>query len=325
MTDPILEVRDLHKTYRIGFTRRRVEAIRGLSFEVRQGEVFGLLGPNGAGKTSTIKAALRLVTPTSGEVRLFGNNAWQRDAMRRVGYLPENPYVYQYLNATEFLDLCARLTDLSASERSRRIPELIDRVGLSHALDRRIGKFSKGMMQRVGLAQALLHEPEFLILDEPMSGLDPIGRKQVREIILDEHRKGKTILFTSHILTDVEMLCDRVAIVNHGKLSAEGKLKDLLAHQKKEVEITVRTTDETLLARIESEGRDFRHQGDEASATFSQGNEARLLLQKATAGGAEILQVRELRESLESFFVQEASKTELESPSLAELGSAEPS
>ncbi|NOQ82882.1 MAG: ATP-binding cassette domain-containing protein [Myxococcales bacterium] len=163
--DLVLEVEGLRKVFHIGFFRKRVEAVNGTSFNVKRGEIFGLLGPNGAGKTTTIKAILRLIFPTEGEIRLFGRSADDREAAKRVGYMPENPYIYQYLKPLEFLDLCGRLVGLSKADRLARSEAMIDKVGLRHAVDRPIGKFSKGMMQRIGIAQALLHDPELLILD----------------------------------------------------------------------------------------------------------------------------------------------------------------
>ena len=303
----VLEVADLHKTYRIGFMRKRVEAVRGVSFQVRKGEIFGVLGPNGAGKTSTIKTALRLIYPTRGEVKLFGESRWTRDTMARVGYLPENPYVYQYLKAEEFLQLCGQLNGLPRKERSSRVHEMIERVGLGHARDRRIGKFSKGMMQRVGLAQALLHDPEMLILDEPMSGLDPIGRKQVREVIQEEHRKGKTIIFTSHILTDVEMLCDRVVIINAGQVSAEGSLEDLLDTDSGGVEITLSFVPETLLEKYQKQYAKFRRLRQGCS--FMVNGDPSPTLRALVNDGARIEQVRPVRDSLEDLFVREADRS----------------
>ena len=250
---PILEVQSLQKTFRIGFFRKRVEAVRGVDFSVHAGEVFGLLGPNGAGKTTTIKMILRLIFPDHGSIRVFGLETRDRRAMQRVGYLPENPYVYRYLRVREFLDLCGRLTGLERELRRRRTEELIEKVGLGHATDRPIGRFSKGMMQRVGLAQALLHDPELLILDEPMSGLDPIGRKEVRELLLEQREQGKTLLFTSHILADVERLCDRVVILRSGRVTARGTLDELLEGNAKRVEIEIDKVSEEL-ARI-LEGR----------------------------------------------------------------------
>jgi len=227
--ETVLRVRDLQKTFRVGFFRKRVESVRGVDFEVRRGEIFGLLGPNGAGKTTTIKMVLGLVFPMAGTIELFGRTGRDRATMARIGYLPENPYVYQYLRPLEFLDLCGRLTSMGAEDRSARGRAMIERVGLAHALDRPIGKFSKGMMQRIGLAQALLHEPELLVLDEPMSGLDPIGRKEVRDLILEQREEGRTVLITTHILSDVERVCDRVAILQAGRVRHAGRLEELLS------------------------------------------------------------------------------------------------
>ncbi|MGB5222733.1 MAG: ABC transporter ATP-binding protein, partial [Polyangiales bacterium] len=235
--DLVLEVKGLRKVFRIGFFRKRVEAVKNASFSVRRGEIFGLLGPNGAGKTTTIKSILRLIFPSEGEIRIFGRPAGDREAAKRVGYMPENPYVYQYLKPLEFLDLCGRLTGMPKVERRERSEAMVDKVGLRHAVDRPIGKFSKGMMQRVGLAQALLHDPELLVLDEPMSGLDPIGRKEVRDVLLEQRARGKTLLFTSHILSDVELLCDRVVIMQRGEITSEGQVSDLLESAGRQVEI----------------------------------------------------------------------------------------
>jgi len=225
---PILAVRGLAKTFYVGFFRKKVEAVRGIDFEVRSGEIFGLLGPNGAGKTTTIKMLLGLISPMAGTIELLGSASRGPATMRRIGYLPENPYVYQYLKPLEFLDLCGLLCSMSREDRRDKGRAMIERVGLADAVDRPIGKFSKGMMQRIGLAQALLHEPELLVLDEPMSGLDPLGRREVRELIAEQRESGRTILLTTHILSDVEALCDRVAILRRGKVSHLGRLEELL-------------------------------------------------------------------------------------------------
>ncbi|MBC7173387.1 MAG: ABC transporter ATP-binding protein, partial [Polyangiaceae bacterium] len=247
MTRPVLEVKNLEKTFRIGFFRKKVEAVRGVSFDVYAGEVFGLLGPNGAGKTTTIKSVLRLIFPDRGEIRVFGEPTSHRETMRRVGYMPENPYVYQYLRPLEFLDLCGSLMGMSAAHRRKRALELLEQLSLTHALDRPIGRFSKGMTQRVGIAQALLHEPELVVLDEPMSGLDPVGRKQMRDLLLEQKKAGRTLIFTSHILSDVEMLCDRVVIVNRGRVTASGKLDALLRPEVRRVEVELANVSAGLL------------------------------------------------------------------------------
>jgi ABC-2 type transport system ATP-binding protein len=250
----VLEVEGLRKVFHIGFFRKRVEAVRGTSFKVKRGEIFGLLGPNGAGKTTTIKAILRLIFPTEGEIRIFGRSADDREAAKRVGYMPENPYVYQYLKPLEFLDLCGRLVGIPKTDRRARSEEMIDKVGLRHAMDRPIGKFSKGMMQRIGLAQALLHDPELLVLDEPMSGLDPIGRKEVRDLLVEQRERGKTLLFTSHILSDVELLCDRVVIMQQGEITSEGQVHDLLETAGRQVEIRLSSASQALEDSLRSRG-----------------------------------------------------------------------
>ncbi len=301
----VLSVQELHKTFRVGFLRKRVEAVRGVSFEVAQGETFGLLGPNGAGKTTSIKAILRLVHPDRGEIRLFGEPL-SVATQARVGYAPENPYVYQYLRAPEFMDLCGRLCGLSAKERARRGEEMLERVGLAHASDRPIGRFSKGMMQRVGLAQALLHDPELLILDEPMSGLDPIGRRQVRELILAERKRGKTIIFTSHVLSDVELLCDRIAIINRGQVVARGTLDELLKHDVRRTRIEVTRVDEPLRARLRERGIDVLEQEHGVRLTIEGDHGVDPLLGELLQAGASVLEVEPERETLEDLFVRKA-------------------
>ena len=307
---PVIQIEGLTKTFRVGFFRKKVEAVRGIDFEVRKGEIFGLLGPNGAGKTTTIKTLLRLIFPTSGHVRLFGSLSPGPDAMRRLGYLPESPYVYQYLRAEEFLDLCGRLYGMGPKERAARSARLIEKVGLGGATDRPIGRFSKGMLQRIGLAQALLHDPELLILDEPMSGLDPIGRKEVRDLIVEEQQRGKTILFTSHILTDVERLCDRVALVNRGKVTAYGTLRELLRPEGQRTEVELEGVDDALREKLASLGATLR--GDKPLVATVDGTAgAGAVLAEAMAHGARVVGVHEQRETLEELFLRDARKSQL--------------
>jgi ABC-2 type transport system ATP-binding protein len=227
-TAPVLEVQDLQKTFRTGFFRRRVEAVRGVSFDVREGEIFGLLGPNGAGKTTTLKVMMGLVAPTAGSIRIFGRPCSQPSARTGVGFLPENPYFHEYLTPRELLEFYGHLVGLDGAELARQRDALIEQVGLAEAANRPLRKFSKGMLQRIGLAQALLGEPKLLVLDEPMSGLDPIGRKFVADLIAERNRSGVAILFSSHILSDVERLCHRVVILNRGVVAAQGSLADLV-------------------------------------------------------------------------------------------------
>ncbi len=225
----VFEVDNLSKIFRLGFFRKRIDAVRQVSFAVAPGEIFGLLGPNGAGKTTLIKTAMGLIQPSEGGVRLFGENSRRHRVRRRLGYLPENPYFHEYLTPGELLDFFGQLYGMPRARVRKRRDELIDLVGLADAAKRPLRKFSKGMLQRIGLAQALLAEPELLVLDEPMSGLDPIGRKFFVDLIAELNRGGTTILFSSHILSDVERLCNRVVILNEGRIAAQGQLDELLA------------------------------------------------------------------------------------------------
>ncbi|MFZ1865471.1 MAG: ABC transporter ATP-binding protein [Polyangiales bacterium] len=306
--DVVLEVVGLHKTFHIGFFRKRVEAVRGVSFTVRRGEIFGLLGPNGAGKTTTIKSILRLIFPSEGQIRIFGSPAGDREAAERVGYMPENPYVYQYLKPLEFLDLCGRLVGIAKGDRRTRSEVMIDKVGLQHAVDRPIGKFSKGMMQRIGLAQALLHDPELLILDEPMSGLDPIGRKEVRDVLLEQRARGKTLLFTSHILSDVELLCDRVVIMQRGKITSEGKVHDLLESTGRRVEIRLTGASRALKDSLATRSA-IVEDGEGYVTVRAEGQQAvDEILRISNAAGARLDALVPERQTLESLFLQDAGR-----------------
>ena len=304
--DVVLEVEGLRKVFHIGFFRKRVEAVSGTSFRVHKGEIFGLLGPNGAGKTTTIKAILRLIFPTEGEIRLFGRSADERAAASRVGYMPENPYIYQYLKPLEFLDLCGRLVGLPKEERLLRSEEMIDKVGLRHAVDRPIGKFSKGMMQRIGLAQALLHDPELLVLDEPMSGLDPIGRKEVRDLLVEQREQGKTLLFTSHILSDVELLCDRVVIMQQGKITSEGQVHDLLETAGRRVEIRLSRASDALQESLRSRGTILDGGGGHVTLRVEGQKAVDDVIRISNAAGARLDAMIPERQTLEKLFLQNA-------------------
>jgi ABC-2 type transport system ATP-binding protein len=225
---PVLEINALQKQFYIGFLRTRVEAVRSVSFTVREGEIFGLLGPNGAGKTTIIKTVMSLIRPSSGAVRIYGRDARHPSARRHVGYLPETPYFQEYLTPKELLVFHGRLAGLSPKEAKKRRDVLIEKVGLRAAANRSLRKFSKGMLQRIGIAQALVAEPKLLILDEPMSGLDPVGRRFMVDLMTELNKNNTTIVFSSHILSDVERLCRRVVILNKGVKTAEGAIDDLL-------------------------------------------------------------------------------------------------
>jgi len=225
---PIVEVKGLVKVFRDFWHRPKVKAVNQLDLDVQAGEIFGLLGPNGSGKSTTVKMLLGLLHPTSGTIRVLGRPPRDVATKSRIGYLPEESYLYPYLTPRETLDFYGRLFDLTTAERIKRRDELLEMIGLVHAADRPVGEFSKGMARRVGLAQALINDPQLIILDEPTSGLDPIGCRQVKDLMLALARRGKTIILSSHLLADVEDVCDRVAILYSGTIRARGRLNELL-------------------------------------------------------------------------------------------------
>ncbi len=216
MSDKAVSVEALVKEFRPGFARRPVRVLDDVSFSVERGEIFGFVGPNGAGKTTTLKILMGLIRPTSGTVSILGHDVGETEFRRHVGFLPEAPYFYDYLTGREFLAFYAKVCGVATSKRAERIATLLEWVGLEGAASARLRTYSKGMLQRIGIAQALVHDPEVVFLDEPMSGLDPIGRKEIRDLILRLHAEGKTVFMNTHILSDVEMLCDRVAIIVRG-------------------------------------------------------------------------------------------------------------
>jgi ABC-2 type transport system ATP-binding protein len=225
---PAIEIKELTKTYHAGFWKKKsYVGLRGLNLTVDSGETFGFLGPNGAGKTTTLKLLMGIIFPTAGTATILGKHFLDPEIRAKVGFLPEQPYFYDYLSAPELLDYYATLSGVSPSDRTKRIGAVLERVGLGDAGKKQLRKFSKGMLQRVGIAQAIIHDPEILFLDEPMSGLDPLGRHEVRELIQSLKDEGKTIFFSNHILSDAEALCDRVAVIHKGELRGIGVVNDL--------------------------------------------------------------------------------------------------
>jgi ABC-2 type transport system ATP-binding protein len=228
----------LTKDYRTGFWRRRVRVLQELNLQVQAGEVFGFLGPNGAGKTTTLKLLTGLIHPTAGSATVLGEPAGSVRVKARIGFLPENPYFYDYLTGAEYLDYCGALAGLPRTVRRDRVRSLLEQVGLPGQGRLQLRKYSKGMLQRIGLAQALINEPAVLFLDEPMSGLDPVGRKEVRDLILHLREQGRTVFFSTHIIPDVEMVCDRVGIILAGRLAAVGQVEELLGSPLEQIEVT---------------------------------------------------------------------------------------
>ncbi len=240
-----IEIQNLTKDYEVGFWhKRKVRALDGLSLSVEPGQIFGFLGANGAGKTTTLKLLMGLIYPTGGTARILGRDIGDTSMHARIGYLPENPYFYDYLTAREFLNYCAQLFGQDRATRSRRTEEILARANLEKkSWDRQLRKFSKGMLQRVGLAQALVNDPEIVFLDEPMSGLDPVGRREVRDLIASLRTQGKTVFMCSHILSDIEVLCDNVAILKAGRLAHAGSLDELRARESALIEVIVSGAD----------------------------------------------------------------------------------
>jgi ABC-2 type transport system ATP-binding protein len=306
MSAAVLSVENLSKTFHKPFTRRRVEAVRGVSFEVRRGEVFGFVGPNGAGKTTTIKMLMGLIFATGGKAAIFGHPVPSPEAMRKVGFLPENPYVYPYLTPREFVTLCGRLSGLSGAELDRRVEAVIDKVGILYAIDRPVRALSKGMGQRVGLAAALVHEPDLLVLDEPMSGLDPVGRKDVRDIILEERAAGRTVFFSTHILSDVEALCDRVCILRKGEVVLYGAMKELLRLGAQESEIVIEGASDELLAALAKDATAVREAGAQRIVLVEDERQKRAVVEAVLASSARLVSVTPKRETLEEVFVRRA-------------------
>jgi ABC-2 type transport system ATP-binding protein len=306
MTDDAVTIEKLRKTFRTGFWGRQVEVLRGVDLTVRRGEILGLLGPNGAGKSTTLKCVLRLVFPTSGEIHIFGVSNRSPAALSRVGYMPEHPALYPRLLPLEVLDFAGRLVGLSRGERDERAQRLVHEVGLDHAIDRPVGRYSKGMKQRIGLAQALMGEPELLILDEPFSGLDPIGRKEVRDILLAQRERGKTLVFTSHILSDVERLCDRVALLKGGAISACASLEELLRPEVRRFELELGAAPAGFAERFgaavstRATGERGVHLEVEGEATLD------AVIDAARAERLRILAVTPRRESLEDLIIRDA-------------------
>jgi ABC-2 type transport system ATP-binding protein len=251
MTDPAVALHGLTKIFPVPFHRQQIVAVRDLNLRIEAGEVYGLLGPNGSGKSTTLKIILGLVSPTRGRTEIFGRDSALVASREAVGFLPENPYFYKYLTGEETLRFFGKLCGLHGERLRQRIDELLDLVGLTNARHRRLGTYSKGMLQRIGLAQALIHEPKLLVLDEPTAGVDPAGSHQIRNLIVDLKQRGITVLLSSHLLAQAQEICDRVGILSNGRLVREGRLEELIAIEN-QTEFVIANASSALVSEMES-------------------------------------------------------------------------
>ena len=299
-----LSIRNLSKTYRDPMTLRPFTAVSDVSFDLTRGEIFGLLGPNGAGKTTTIKLVLGLAHPTSGAVLLDGRDPRDPDARRRLGYLPENPCFYDHLSGAEYLELVGDLFGLEPGVRRRRSAGLLERLGLAPHAKKPLRKYSKGMTQRLGLVQALLNEPTLLILDEPMSGLDPIGRAEVKQILREERSRGVTILLSSHVLAETESICDRVGILQGGRLLEVGAIPDLVRTGVREWEVVVDSVPDEAAVSLRESGHEIETAGSRTVIRVAQGSALQEVLARLTRLGHFVHAVEPRRETLEEHFVR---------------------
>jgi ABC-2 type transport system ATP-binding protein len=305
---PVIEITNLTKDYDVGFWRKRkVRALDSLTLSIDHGQIFGFLGANGAGKTTTLKLLMRLIFPTTGSARILGHDIQDVSMHERIGYLPENPYFYDYLTAREFLDYCAEIFGYSTAERRKRASDLLARVKLDEKRwDTQLRKFSKGMLQRVGLAQSLINDPEIVFLDEPMSGLDPVGRREVRDLIAALRDEGKTVFMCSHILSDIEVLCDRVAILKRGRLAQVGLLDELrrTTEGPNRMEVMATGTDAETLKQYLPETEIDPAPGGLRIEVSSEDQIDGVLAALRTVGG-KIVSVQPIKQSLEELFLDD--------------------
>jgi len=303
MGDVIVHVEDIVKDFRPGFGLRKKRVLDGISFDVREGEIFGFVGPNGAGKTTMLKLLMGLIRPSGGRASILGHDVSETAFRRHVGFQPENTYFYDYLTGREILRFYARLSGVPRARREARVESLLEQVGLTHASEARLRTYSKGMLQRVGIAQALVHDPQVVFLDEPMSGLDPIGRKEVRDLILRLRTEGKTVFMNTHILPDVEMVCDRVAIIVKGRIMHQGAIDQFLEEGKREADLVLSGLPPEIPAQLEEVfGARIRGHGERIEIRASE-KDVQGILGAAITAGAEVISVTQHRVSLESIFL----------------------
>ncbi len=308
MAQIAVELRGVSKTFRTGFTMRAAQALKGVDLTIQKGEIFGYLGPNGAGKTTTLKIIVGIIFPSSGYIRVLSQPPGDVAVRQRIGFLPESPYFYEYLNAQEFLDFYARLFAIPLGVRRERIRRLLKTVGLEKKASEPLRRFSRGMLQRVGIAQALINDPELIILDEPMSGLDPLGRAQIREIIQKLKEEDKTVIFSSHIIPDVEAIADRVGIIVDGKIRDVGNIDDLLSKRVQSVEITARGVDAKLTARLGPKAAVKRIVGEHTVLVIDGPEPVNEVIDAIRAGKGTIESVEPIRMTLEDLVLSQMRK-----------------
>jgi ABC-2 type transport system ATP-binding protein len=305
---PAIEILDLEKNYLVGFWHKRPKpALRPLRLTIEEGEVFGFLGPNGAGKTTTLKLLMGLVFPTAGSARILGYAMDDPRVKSQIGFLPEQPYFYDHLNARELLNYYAQLSGVPAKGRSARVEQMLGRVGLADSANLQLRKFSKGMLQRVGLAQAILHDPKLVFLDEPMSGLDPMGRREVRDLIQQLRSEGKTVFFSTHILSDAEALCNRVGVIHQGELRGVGAVADLTAQAKGKVEIIFYA--QKVPAGLAEFGTEAKVSGDIVNAVLPEERQD-AALEVLRREHIKLISLNPVRASLEEYYIQKLRPTE---------------
>jgi len=305
MADAI-RIDNVHKKFRLGFIPKTRQILKGITLSVREGEIFGYLGPNGAGKTTTIKCLLDLIRPDAGTIEIFGRSHFSPRSRQTLGFLPENPYFYDYLTAAEFLAFTADLFGLGREEKAERIARLLKLVGLERAAALPLRKFSRGMLQRVGLAQALINDPKLVILDEPLGGMDPIGRKEIRDIIVRFKDEGKTVFFTSHILQDIEMICDRVAIIVGGRIVKEGTLRDLVSERVLFTEVTISGLAPDAFRDL---GESISAQGDRVLLKVYDESKVDEVLDLVHSRKGRLVSLNPRTETLEDIFVETVTRT----------------
>ena len=304
---PLISVAGLKKTYRQGFWLKKKEALRGISFELKAGEILGYLGPNGAGKTTTFKILTGLLRADAGDIRLFGRPHQDIRIREKIGFLPEEPYFYEYLSVAEYLLFCGRLFNIDRNRLKARTAEVVDILGLKQHSNTRTHKLSKGLRQRLGLAQCLINEPELLILDEPLGGLDPLGRKYIKDTLSALRNKGKSILISSHIIADMESLCDRIALIKEGRITRMGSLYELLKGEVKYYEVVLKGASSTLKSRLENAPEATHISGKTITLNIRQEKDLSRFIDLARDNNAFIYSITPVQQSLEDLLISDIS------------------